>query len=133
MSITAVRRAIDAVLVDEHDMPLAWFDVLGALRDAGGTLRVGQLCEAVGELPSSFSRRLDRMEDEGLVERGDADGSDRRRVHVTITGDGRDAWREAGVVYRRALQQHFASRLTDTDIAALHRIIGKTAPGDPTR
>lgn len=130
MSVTSVRRALDAALADEHDLPLAWFDVLAALREVGGKARVGQLCEAVGELPSSFSRRLDRMEDEGLLERNEPDGADRRQVQVHITRSGRDVWREASVVYRRALQQHFAARLTDTDLVALHRILGKTSTPD---
>ena len=56
-------------LVDDYDLPLAWFEMLAALQAAGGSMRVGELCEALHELPSSLSRRLDRLEEEGFVSR----------------------------------------------------------------
>ena len=54
--------------MDEYDLPLTWFEVLAALQAAGGAMRVGELCEVLHELPSSLSRRLDRLEDHGLRE-----------------------------------------------------------------
>ena len=48
--------------------------------------------------------------------------------HITklsLTPDGRAEWRDANITYRRMVQQHFASVLSDTDIAALQRIISK--------
>lgn len=126
ITVSAVRRAIDHALMEDHDLPLAWFDVLAALRDANGAIRVGALRDRLDEVPSSLSRRLDRMEEAGLIEREPAPkGADRRAVAVILTREGRLSWRDASVTFRRALQQHLASRLTDTDISALHRVIGK--------
>ncbi len=125
----AIRRRIDAELVELHDLSLAHFEVLSSLRAAGGSLRVGQLCAELGEVPSSFSRRLDRMEDDGLVTRAATPtADDRRAVTVTLSREGRLVWRDANVTYRRLVQQQFAQRLTDTDISALQRVLGKTAP-----
>lgn len=123
-----LQRRVDAQLQEEHFLSLAWFDCLTVVRDAGGTIRVHELCEILGELPSSLSRRLDRLEDEGYVRRKQAPPrDDRRAVNVVLTAHGRTVWRDANITYRRMVQQHFAQHLTDTDIAALQRMLGKLA------
>lgn len=119
-----LRRNIDAQLMEEHDLPLAWFDVLDAVRT--GPLRVHEILDRVGGVPSSLSRRLDRMEEYGFVVRtATPTPADRRAVTVTITPFGRALWRDANLTYRRGVQTLFATRLTETDIAALHRVLGK--------
>ncbi len=123
---TVLQRKVDAQLQDEHFLSLAWFDCLTAIRDAGGTMRVHELAEALDELPSSLSRRLDRLEDEGYVRRKHTPlPDDRRAVSVSLTASGRQAWRDANITYRRMVQQHFAQSLTETDLAALQRVFGK--------
>jgi DNA-binding MarR family transcriptional regulator len=126
MSSTSLQRRIDQQLIDDHDLPLAWYDCLTAIRDAGGELRVHELCEALDEVPSSLSRRLDRLEVEGFVRRTRPPRhGDRRAVTVALTASGRATWRDANITYRRMVQHLFAQRLTDTDIAALLRVFGK--------
>ena len=120
---TGLQRKIEQTLMDEHDLPLTWFDVLTAVRAAGGSMRVHELREVLDEVPSSLSRRLDRMTDDGYTPLPD----DRRAVTVSLTNNGRYAWRDANITYRRMVQQHFAQRLTDTDIAALQRVWSKLA------
>ncbi|HUC32483.1 MAG TPA: MarR family transcriptional regulator [Ilumatobacteraceae bacterium] len=123
-----LQRAVDRTLTDVHGLPLAWFDVLTEIRNGGGSIRVHELCVALDEVPSSLSRRLDRMEHEGLVRRKATPRPDvRRAVTVSSTPDGRAVWRDANISYRRMVQQHFAQRLTETDIAALQRVWGKLA------
>lgn len=123
---TAMQRRIDQALIDEHRLPLAWFDVLTAIRAAGGSIRVHQLCEELAEVPSSLSRRLDRMADDGYIRRRHApQADDRRAVTVQMMAAGRYAWRDANITYRRMVQRHFAQRLTDTDLAALARVWSK--------
>ena len=58
-----LQRRVDQTLIDEHGLPLTWFDALTDIRAAGGSMRVHELCEVLGEVPSSLSRRLDRMEE----------------------------------------------------------------------
>ena len=122
---TAVTRQIDADLTSEFGLPLAWFEVMTALQRAGGTLRVNELRAALDEIPSSLSRRLDRMEEEGYVTREAAASDDRRAVAVTLTREGRSLWRDANITYRRAVQRHFNEVVTDSDIVALQRFISK--------
>ena len=126
VAIDDTRRSIDRELDDEHAMPLAWFECLTAIRDAGGSLRVHDLCEVLHDVPSSLSRRLDRLEDEGWVTRTHTPTpSDRRAVTVNITSMGRAEWRDANVTFRRLVQQHFAQHLTDTDIAGIQLVLRK--------
>jgi DNA-binding MarR family transcriptional regulator len=125
-SSTTLRRRIDQQLMEEHDLPLPWFDCLTAIRGADGAMRIHELCEALDEIPSSLSRRLDRMEDEGFVRRKRTPtADDRRAVAVSITKFGRETWHDANITYRRMVQQQFAQHLTETDIGALQRIFGK--------
>jgi len=121
-----VQRKVEAGLVDDYDLPLTWFEILASLQAAGGSMRVGELCETLHELPSSLSRRLDRLEEQGFVSRTTTSvADDRRAVIVSLTPDGRAEWRDANITYRRMVQQHFARVLSDTDIAALQRIFSK--------
>ena len=129
IATTAIIRRVDADLVDELQLPLAWFDVMTALQRGGGSLRVSDLRDVLDEIPSSLSRRLDRMEEEGWVSRRPTPtADDRRAVTVALTKRGRALWRDANVCYRRSVQQHFAKDLSATDIAALQRVIGKVSP-----
>jgi DNA-binding MarR family transcriptional regulator len=124
----ALQRTLALQLIEQHELSLAWFDALTAIRAAGGSMRVHELCAELEEVPSSLSRRLDRMEDDGLVRRKRTpQPDDRRAVTVSLTADGRALWRDANVTYRRLVQEHFAKRLTETDLAALQRVFGKLA------
>ncbi len=124
--VADVQRKVEGGLVDDYELALAWFEVLAALQAAGGAMRVGELCDALHELPSSLSRRLDRLEEHGFVSRASTPTpDDKRAVTVRLTGDGRAEWRDANITYRRMVQQHFASVLSDNDIGALQRILGK--------
>jgi len=124
----AMQRQIDADLVEEFGISLAWFEVMAALQRVGGSMRVSELCAELDDVPSSLSRRLDRMEEQGHVAR-DASPTltDRRAVSVQLTRDGRSFWRDANVVYRRSVQLNFAQVVTDSDIVALQRLLSKLA------
>lgn len=125
-TVVAIERQIDADLIETFDLPLAWFDVMAALQRAGGSMRVNQLCTELGDVASSLSRRLDRMEDEGHVERRPTPlPNDRRAVTVTLTRDGRSLWRDANVIYRRGVQRNFAQVVTESDLQALQRLLSK--------
>ena len=124
----SMNRQIDADLMEEYETPLAWFEVMAALQRAGGVLRVNELRAELDEHPSSLSRRLDRMEASGYVEREvPSSSADRRAVIVTLTREGRLLWRDANVIYRRAVQRHFAQVVTESDLVALQRVLSKLA------
>jgi DNA-binding MarR family transcriptional regulator len=127
----AVERRIDEALIAEWEVPLGWFDVLAGLQRLGGAARPSDLAEELRLVRSSLSRRLDRLEEEGWVHRSRPSGiDDQRAVVVELTRRGRALWREMNVTYRRAVQQHVASALTDDDVGDLRRVLARIAPPD---
>ena len=129
-SVTAaIERRIDDALVAEWDVSLGWFDVLSGLQRLGGSARPSDLAEQLRLVRSSLSRRLDRLEEEGWVQRTRSTGlDDQRAVVVELTRRGRTLWREMNVTYRRAVQAHFAAMLGDDDVADLGRVLDLVAP-----
>ena len=120
----ALERAVDADLREEWDIALGWFDVLAALQRLGGRARPSALAAELRLVPSSLSRRIDRLEEEGWVRRhAGGDSADQRSVTVELTRRGRQLWREMSVTYRRAVQRHFASLLSDDQIGAFRSLL----------
>jgi len=118
-------RALNHALLDERDIPLAWFEVLNALQLAGGKVRVMDLAENLVRSPSSLSRQLNRMEEQELLRRDRGRPDDQRVVVVVLTREGRDLWRRANTTYLRVLKRNLLTKLTDTDVAGLQRALSK--------
>lgn len=122
--VAELTRRIDDELRVEWAVPLGWFDVLAALRELDTRARPQEIAALMRIPPSSLSRRLDRLEEEGWVARHRGiDPEDHRAVEVELTTRGRALWREMNHTYRRAVQAHFASVLDDDQIAAVGDVI----------
>ncbi len=117
-----IERDIDEALRDDWDIALGWFDVLASLQRLGGRARPQDVAAELRLPPSSVSRRLDRLEEEGWVARHRHVDTDRRAVEVELTRTGRRLWREMNVTYRRSLQERVGVRLDDEQVAALREI-----------
>ena len=121
--VADVQRGIDDDLQREWAVPLGSFEVLAALRELGGVARPQDVAAWMRLPPSSLSRRLDRLEEEGWIARHrGVDPDDHRAVDVELTGRGRTLWREMSVSYRRSVQARFAAHLGDDQIAAVRSI-----------
>ena len=118
-------RALNHALLDERDIPLAWFEVLNALQLAGGKVRVMDLADNLVRSPSSLSRQLNRMEEEELLRRDRGRPDDQRVVVIVLTREGRELWRRANTTYLRVLKRNFLSKLTETDVASVQRALSK--------
>jgi DNA-binding MarR family transcriptional regulator len=119
-----IERNIDDELRAEWDISLGWFDVLASLQRLGGRARPLDVSSDMRLPPSSVSRRLDRLEEEGWIARHKyVDANDRRAVDVELTKTGRRLWREMSVTYRRSLQALFAVHLDGADIADMQRVL----------
>ena len=91
--------------------PLAWYDVLAALRDAPERrLRQVELAERVLLSNSGLSRLLDRIEAKGLVERL-ACATDRRSFFIGLTPAGESMLEEMWPVYARGIADDFLPAL----------------------
>lgn len=122
--VADIERGIDDDLRAEWDITLGWFDVLASLQRMGGWARPNDIAADLRLPPSSVSRRLDRLEEEGWIARHrSADSSgDQRAVDVELTRTGRRLWREMNVSYRRSLQARFGVRASDDDVDAVVRL-----------
>jgi len=115
-----VHRLVDDDLRREWAVPLGSFEVLDTLRELGGRARPQDIARGLRIPPSSLTRRLDRLEEEGWIARHrDVDPHDHRAIDVELTVRGRTLWREMKVSYRRAVQRRFASTLTDEQIESI--------------
>jgi len=107
-TVERVARAIDADLQAEWAVPLAWFDVLAQLRALGGKSRPHDVATALGIPRATLSRRLDRLQEEGWVQRHPGpDRGDHRAVEVELTPRGRTLWRAMNQTYRTSVNKHW--------------------------
>ena len=124
-------EALDAPLAEglaRHGLQPGWFDVLAALRRSGApyALNPTQLMHATLLSSGGMTKRLDRMEEAGLIERR-PDPGDRRGTLVRLTRRGR-----SGV--DRAVETHLANEerllagLSATERRTLDRLLRKLSP-----
>ena len=93
--------------------PLAWYDVLWALRRAPRRrLRMGALVEEVALSRTGLTRLVDRIEQAGLLRREPAP-EDRRGSYVVITPAGTAMLRKMWPVYEQVLDEAFAAVVRD--------------------
>jgi len=119
-----IERGLDEELRSDWDIPLGWFDVLASLQRLGGRARPLDVAADLRLPPSSLSRRLDRLQEEGWIARHrEVPGADHRAVEIELTRTGRRLWREMNVSYRRAIQAQFAIHLDDADISHIARVL----------
>ena len=122
------RQLIDQLaeqMMNDHQLPLEWFDVLIHLADAPGMrLRQRALRDQLLLSESGVSRMLVRMAETGLVTRCTAD-EDRRGVEITLTGKGRSTLSAATASHLALVDELFTARLTSTDRIALERVLTK--------
>ena len=88
-----LRRARERYLAD-IDLHRHEFDTLHALAGRGGRAVPSELAADLGMAANSITGRLDALARRGYVRRTPSE-TDRRRVDVELTGDGRDAWHAA--------------------------------------
>ncbi|MFM8857218.1 MAG: MarR family winged helix-turn-helix transcriptional regulator [Actinomycetota bacterium] len=124
-----VSRLIEAEMADEFRLSLPQFDLLAALAQNNDQLRVKDLCDILSAVPSSLSRRIDSLVDRGYVVREEPSATDdNRAVLVRLTRMGRLVWRDANIVYRRAVQREFAGDLSEFEVSAMGRALSKISP-----
>src|SRR6478609_8952462 len=124
-------------LDDAGKIPLSTYDILVQLTENGGLRRLRELVDLVLLSQPGLSRKVARLEEEGLVERL-PDPNDGRGVLVRMTRQGRAALRSAAVVHIAGIEREFTSQLTDDEAATLARVFARlqhdripgSAPGE---
>jgi DNA-binding MarR family transcriptional regulator len=110
-------------------VPLGTYDVLVQLSEAGGALRHRDLLERLLISQPGLSRRVERLEAAGLVERK-PDPQDGRGVIVRLSRAGRAALRSAARVHMAGIDREFGRRLTDQEATLLADVFRRLA--DPS-
>jgi DNA-binding MarR family transcriptional regulator len=124
-----VLTRLEQELEDERRLPLTWYDVLVQLNRAPEKrLRLQDLGHNLVISKSGLSRRIDRMEEAGLVERHECP-SDARGVFAVLTPAGKAVLKDAAPVHLAGIAQHFTQYLTDEEAAALQAAFRKILAG----
>ena len=115
----AVSAALDAELHAEHGLSLSAYEVLTFLADADGErLRMSEIADRVLLSRSGLTRLVDRLVDQGLVERCQC-SDDGRGAFAKLTDAGRTLAHAAQRTHRDGVHRLFLDRLTADDQRAL--------------
>lgn len=118
-----VLRRLEADLVERHGLPLAWYDVLVRLLEADERrLRMTELADRVMLSPSGLTRLVDRMVDEGLVRREQAE-RDGRGFYAVLTDAGYERLREATGTHLRGVREYVIGRFEPDELAQMSALL----------
>jgi DNA-binding MarR family transcriptional regulator len=113
-----LTRVLSAELEGAVGIPLTWFSVLLHLaRSTDSRMTMSQLGAQVSLTSGGITRLVDRMSEEGLVERQSC-ASDRRSIYVALTPEGEAMLGRAAEENLQSLDRHLAA-LDDDDRTAL--------------
>jgi DNA-binding MarR family transcriptional regulator len=116
--VTLVGR-IEADLARAGLPPLAWYDVLWALRRAPGRrARMAELAEHLTLSRGGLTKLVDRLEDAGLLRREPAE-HDGRGLYAALTESGEGMLRRMWPVYSKALRETFAGAMSAEEAAVV--------------
>jgi DNA-binding MarR family transcriptional regulator len=105
--------------------PLAWYDVLWAIRRAPKRrVRMAELASSLTISRGGLSKFADRLENAGLIRREPA-ADDGRGLYAVLTADGNALLRRMWPVYSRALHEKFVSAISTEEAALIAAALGR--------
>lgn len=124
-----VSELLNKDLVDERELPLAWYEVLLQLSVSDdGRLRLQDLADQVLYSRSGLTRLIDRMESAEFVSREPCE-DDKRGTYAVLTPQGKRALRRAAPTHLRGIEEHFFSKLSTEEIELLGEAMTKVLAG----
>lgn len=129
-----VSRRLDEELRAEHDLSFAEYDAILTIAQAPDRrIRMGLLAEEVLLSKSGVTRLIDRLVQDGLVERS-ACLADARGAEAVLTERGLDRLRAASRTHLRGISEHFLAVMDATSLETLERsmtaVARQAGPGD---
>jgi DNA-binding MarR family transcriptional regulator len=125
-----LTRRLEEDLMREQQLPLAMYDVLVQLLEAGGRLRMTELAGAVLISRSGLTRLVDRMVTAGYVRREPSPG-DARGVFAVLTDAGFERLKAASPTHLGGIGAYVVDRLDPEELMALGRACEKLATVEP--
>jgi DNA-binding MarR family transcriptional regulator len=133
VSNSRLMRELDAEMRSGHSFTLGEFDVLATLREAPNhRRRMCDLAKAVVLSASGLSRRVDRLENSGLVKR-ERSPDDGRSIEAVLTPDGERWFERVSDFHLDGVRRHFAERFTDEELETLAALLGRLEDDDRSR
>ena len=124
MAHALVSRRLDEDLRTAHGLSLAEYSALLQLAQAPeGRLRMNQVADGVFLSRSGVTRLIDRLESDGLVNRGGCP-SDKRGAEATLTEAGLSRLRAASQVHLRGIADYFLGPIESADLDSIERALG---------
>ncbi|MDH5371898.1 MAG: MarR family transcriptional regulator [Acidimicrobiia bacterium] len=114
----AVVSGIESDLGALTNVSLSDLEVLTALDDNGGQMRMAELADAANASRSGLTRRVDRLKSQGLVDRASVP-SDRRGSYAVITDAGLRHLEGVLPTYQSVVRRRFLSVFSDDERAML--------------
>jgi DNA-binding MarR family transcriptional regulator len=119
----SIADALDSEIRVACGLSPAEVDVLDTLtRGPNGRQRMVDIADHMCLSKSGVTQIVDRLEAAGLVAR-ESSPTDRRLVYAAITIAGHDALDKATPVVTAIAHEHIGSRLRDTELAKLTRVL----------
>ena len=122
---STLTRELSASLVAQHGLTINDYGCLLLLSRAGeeGMRRI-DLANELRLSPSGITRLLDRLEDQGLVGKGDCK-EDARVSYAILTDDGLTKLKDAAPGHIEDIERHLAASSTRTRCATLTELLGR--------
>jgi DNA-binding MarR family transcriptional regulator len=118
-----VEKQVRGQLRERFGTTLPRFDLMAQLERAPEGLKMNELSRRMMVTGGNVTGITDQLVAEGLVDRVDVEG-DRRAYRVRLTPRGRKLFNDMAREHEEWIVDAFAG-LTDKDIAALHKLLGK--------
>jgi DNA-binding MarR family transcriptional regulator len=134
----SVVGRIEQALANAGLPPLAWYDVLWAVRRAPGRqVRMAELADGLTLSRGGVTKLVDRLESAGLLRRERAE-TDGRGFYAALTDAGEEMLRRMWPVYARILRDAFVDTLSNEEAAVISAALARTKdaaaalPAQPT-
>jgi DNA-binding MarR family transcriptional regulator len=122
---SALIRIFEAELKHECGTPLQTYDVLIRIWLAPGqSMRMSELADSAILSRSWITRRVERLEADGLVERTPA-GDDGRGVSVRLSDQGRETFGRLERSHAKSIDQHFSRFMTEDEARVLTDVLNR--------
>ena len=116
----ALTGRLQEALVEAGMPPLPWFELLAALNQTSGGLKMSDVAEALILTPGGTTKLVDRLVKAGLVERGVCE-TDRRLSYAHITDSGTAMLEEMMPIITAELERIWVGRLAEDEAQTIAR------------